>query len=97
MGRKHFSFLIILCSLGWGVVAGYAELVDRVVAIVNDDCIVLSELNEAVEPYVEQIRGANYPPEKEREMVFRLRQELLNKMIDEKLTSQETERLKGPG
>ena len=94
MGRKHFSFLIILCSLVWGVVAGYAELVDRVVAIVNDDCIVLSELNEAVEPYVEQIRGANYPPEKEREMVFRLRQELLNKMIDEKLTSQETERLK---
>ena len=94
MGRKHFSFLIILCSLVWGVVAGYAELVDRIVAIVNNDCIVLSELIEAVEPYVEQIRGANYPPEKEREMVFRLRQELLNKMIDQKLTSQETERLK---
>jgi len=94
MGRKYFSFLIILCSLVWGVVAGYAELVDRIVAIVNNDCIVLSELIEAVEPYVEQIRGANYPPEKEREMVFRLRQELLNKMIDQKLTSQETERLK---
>jgi peptidyl-prolyl cis-trans isomerase SurA len=74
-------------------VTGHAEMVDRIVAIVNDDCIVLSELDEAVSPYAEQIRGADYPPEVQREMLFRLRQDLLNKMIDQKLTSQESEKL----
>ncbi|UCD86905.1 MAG: peptidylprolyl isomerase [Desulfobacterales bacterium] len=90
---RHFCFLFILCGLAWGAVSGYAEVVDRIVAIVNDDCIALSELNEALKPYVEQIRGAHYPPEVEREMFFKLRQDMLNKMIDQKLTNQESERL----
>ena len=86
-------FLIILCSLVSGAVAGYAELADRIVAIVSDDVITLSELNGALEPYVQQIRAAHYSPEVGREMLFKLRQDILNKMIDEKLTYQETERL----
>ena len=83
----------MLCSLVSGPVAGYADLTDRIVAIVSDDIITLSELNEALEPYVRQIREAHYPPEVGREMLFKLRQDILNKMIDEKLTYQETERL----
>ena len=90
---NFFGFLIILCSLVSGAVAGYAELVDRIVAAVNDDAITLSELNEAIEPYVQQIREAHYPPEARREILFKLRQDILNKLIDEKLTSQETARL----
>lgn len=85
--------LTILCGFVSGAVAGYAELVDRIVAIVNDDVITLSELDEALDPYVRQIREAYYSPETKREMLFKLRQDILNKMIDEKLTSQETERL----
>jgi len=85
--------LFILCSVASGAVAGYAELADRIVAIVSDDVITLSELNEALEPYVQQMRQAHYPPEVRREMLFKLRQDILNKMIDEKLTYQETERL----
>jgi peptidyl-prolyl cis-trans isomerase SurA len=87
------AFLIILCSLVSGPVAGHAELADRIVAIVSDDVITLSELNEALEPYIQQIREAHYPPEVGREMLFKLRQDILNRMIDEKLTYQETERL----
>ena len=87
------AFLIILCSVISGAVAGYAELADRIVAIVSDDVITLSELNEALEPYAQQMRQAHYPPEVRREMLFKLRQDILNKMIDEKLTYQETERL----
>ncbi|MBW1676526.1 MAG: SurA N-terminal domain-containing protein [Deltaproteobacteria bacterium] len=90
---KLFGFLFILCCLVSGVVAGYAELADRIVAIVNDDVITLSELDEALEPYVRQVREAHYPPGAGREMLFKLRQDILNKMIDEKLTYQETERL----
>ena len=90
---KFFSLLIILSSLALGAAAGYTELVDRIVAIVSDDAITLSELNEAYLPFTQQIREANYPPEVEREMIFKLRQEVLNKLIDQKLTDQETERL----
>ena len=90
---KRFIFLTVLCGFVSGAVAGYAELVDRIVAIVNDDVITLSELDEALEPYVRQIRKAYYSPETKREMLFKLRQDVLNKMIDEKLTYQETERL----
>ncbi|MBW2175089.1 MAG: SurA N-terminal domain-containing protein [Deltaproteobacteria bacterium] len=91
---RYFSFLVIMCSLVWGVVAGYAEPVDRIVAIVNDDCIALSELQEALVPYVKQIRAASYSPQVEREMIFKLRQDILNRIIDQKLTQQETERQK---
>lgn len=90
---KFFSLLIILSSLALGAAAGYTELVDRIVAIVNDDAITLSELDEAYLPFAQQIREANNPPEVEREMIFKLRQEILNKLIDQKLTDQETERL----
>lgn len=90
---KRFIFLIILFGSAAGAVAGYAELVDRIVAIVNDDVITLSELDGALEPYVQQVREARYPRETKRQMLFKLRQDILNKMIDEKLTHQETERL----
>ncbi len=90
---KHCCFLFMLCSLVWSSVSGYAEVVDRIVAVVNGDCIALSELNEALKPYVEKIRGTHHPPEVAREMIFKLRQDMLNKMIDQKLTNQESERL----
>lgn len=90
---RFFNFFIILCSLAVGTVASYAELADRIVAAVNDDVITLSELNEAIEPYVRKIREAQYPQEVERKMLFKLREDILNKMIDQKLTDQETERL----
>jgi peptidyl-prolyl cis-trans isomerase SurA len=86
----------LFISLFWlllGAVAGYAELADRIVAIVNDDAITLSELNEAFEPYVQQMREARYPSGISREMLFKVREEMLNKMIDEKLAHQESERL----
>ena len=43
-------------------------------------------------PYVQKIREANYRQEVEREMIFKLRHDMLNKMIDEKLTDQESEK-----
>ncbi|NVL89421.1 MAG: peptidylprolyl isomerase [Desulfobacterales bacterium] len=91
---RFFNFFIILCSVALGTVAGYAELADRIVAAVNDDVITLSELDEAVEPYVLKIREAHYPQEVERRMLFKLREDILNKMIDHKLTDQETEKLR---
>ncbi|MGD9022715.1 MAG: peptidylprolyl isomerase [Deltaproteobacteria bacterium] len=90
---RYCNILIVIGCLTLSAAAGHAELVDRIVAIVNDECIALSELNEALDPFVQQIREAGHPPEVEREMIFRIREDLLDKMIDQKLTSQESERL----
>jgi len=66
-----------------------AEVVDRIVAVVNDDIIRLTELNKAVAALEEQIRLKKYAPEKEQEEIYRLRQEMLNSLIDDKLADQE--------
>ena len=70
-----------------------AELVDRVVAVVNDDVILLSELQEAIKPYVQRLSGLNYPPEKAAQMRFKIREDILDQLIDRQLTDQEVRRL----
>jgi peptidyl-prolyl cis-trans isomerase SurA len=71
-----------------------AEVIDRIVAVVNNDLISLEDLNNQVKPYLEKISAAGYPPDKERQMVFKVREEVLNQMIDQKLTDQEIARYK---
>jgi peptidyl-prolyl cis-trans isomerase SurA len=62
-----------------------AEVVDRIVAIVNNDIIRLVELNEEFEPIEKQIQSKKYPEEKEREIIYDKKMETLNNMVDEKL------------
>lgn len=70
-------------------VAGHAEVVDRIVAVVNEDIILLTELEAAVQPYMEKIKSSGYPPEKEQQMRYRVREDMIDKLVDEKLTAQE--------
>ena len=67
---------------------------DRVVAVVNDDIIPLFELNQAVKPYVDRIEALGYSLEKKRKMLFKVREDILNQLIDKKLTDQEIKRSK---
>jgi peptidyl-prolyl cis-trans isomerase SurA len=69
--------------------AGFAEVVDRIVAIVNDEVISLYELNKAMQPYIEQVRNSHYPQDVERQLTFEVRGKILNEMINERLTDQE--------
>lgn len=93
VAKKAFIPVLILLWLLLGAAAVCGELVDRIVAIVNDDTITLSELNEALGPYAGQIRESLYESEKKRKMLFKLREDILNRMIDQKLTDQESKRL----
>ncbi len=69
-----------------------AELVDRIVAVVNNDIVSLQELNRITKPYVERIKKNRYSSEKEQKMLFEIRRKALNQLIDEKLTDQELKR-----
>ena len=71
-----------------------AELIDRIVAVVNNDLISLEELDNQVKPYLEKINAMGYSPDKQRQMVFKVREDVLNQMIDQKLTEQEITRFK---
>lgn len=71
-----------------------AEVVDRIVAVVNDDIITLFELSRSFKPYEEKIRKLGYSTDKEHKILFKVREDMLNRLIDQKLKDQEIERLK---
>jgi len=65
------------------------ETVDRIVAYVNEDIIVLSELEDEIAPYAERVRQLGYDTEKQNEMLFKLREDMLGRLVEQKLTDQE--------
>ena len=89
--RRGILLTIGILSIGVAA-ASDAMLVDRIVAVVNEDIITLYDLNLALQPYQAKIKALNYSPEKEREALFKLRAEILNRIIDEKLTDQAVKR-----
>ena len=95
-GLGRFATLVIglaqVALLLLPTAAGFAEVVDRIVAIVNDEVISLYELNQATQPYIEQVRNSQYPEDVERQLMFEVRGKILNEMINEKLADQELKR-----
>ncbi len=73
--------------------AARAKLVDRVVAVVNNDIVKLSELEAVVAPVMQELERAGYPPEKEQEIAYKVREDALQGLIERKLVDQETKRL----
>jgi peptidyl-prolyl cis-trans isomerase SurA len=91
--KKIFYTLCFLGCCGV-VIAQDAQVVDRIVAVVNNDIIVLFELEQAYKPFADKIRTMGYPAQKEREMLYKVRRDILDKLIDQKLTDQEIKRAK---
>ena len=84
-------FLLISCFL-LHVRAEGRELVDRVVAVVNDEIILLSELNTVLEPYLAKIDNYDYPSEKQEQIIYKVREDVLDQLINEKLTDQQVKK-----
>ncbi|MEA1966698.1 MAG: SurA N-terminal domain-containing protein [Thermodesulfobacteriota bacterium] len=85
--------LIILTALFFFFGVASAEVVDRIVAVVNNDVLTLTELNKALLPYVDKINSAGYSDEKKEKLLYKIRQDMLSRMVDRKLTDQEVARL----
>lgn len=84
--------LLILIVSATATASAAAEVLDRIVAVVNEDIILLSELNERMAPYRQRIRQQNFDAEQERQTIFQVREEMLHRLVDEKLTDQEVQR-----
>jgi peptidyl-prolyl cis-trans isomerase SurA len=82
----------------WGVLAGAllaagdgrAELVDRIVAIVNEDIILLSDLEQAMAPLREKLKQSGYSEAQQRIYLSDQQAPMLQKMIDDKLDRKST-------
>ena len=68
------------------------DMVDRIVAVVNDEIISLYELDQAFQPILLKIRASNYSAAQEQQLISQVRRRVLDQLIDQKLTDQELKR-----
>ncbi len=85
---KHIFFILFLTL--FIPLHCQAELVDRIVAKVNDDVITLSEFNEEGEGTFEKIRE-NAPSDQIRSSIRQAKKDILSGLIDRMLISQKAE------
>lgn len=89
--RKKWIFkialLITIAHFCPGGVLNAAEVIDKIVAVVNEDVITRSELEESMHPFVADYR-LRYGEENLSDRMDEARQDALNRMIEEKLILQ---------
>ena len=98
-GVSHFcKGLIILPFLVFGLWvllpnSGPAEVIERIVALVNNQVITLSELDEMGKPLLDQVRKTAFPAERE-EQLKKARREVLDHLIESRLLEEEMKKRK---
>lgn len=70
----------------------YAEVVDRIVAIVNNDIITLSELNKAAQPYRQNVEASQNSNARKKELLRQMETDMLNQLVETSLANQEAEK-----
>jgi len=75
-------------------IAAEAAVVDRIVAVVNEDIITLYDIETVLRPMVNNLKAQGLSPERDRQVVANLRSEMLDNLINTKLTEQEVKRYK---
>lgn len=91
------GLVLLLIAAGGAEIAaassGTPEVIDRIVAEVNDDAITLFELEQAARPFIERSRTMDGSAGQEHRLQYEIREKVLGQMIDQKLTDQEVKRL----
>jgi peptidyl-prolyl cis-trans isomerase SurA len=80
-------FLGIILALILGISTASAEVVDRILAKVNDDIITLSEVNRRMAEYRKELE-AKYTGQQLQDMIQKLEKQILESLIEEKLLYQ---------
>ena len=84
-------FVLIICSLMLLCVPVGAEVVDKIVAVVNDEIITLTEFNTAFEPYLKNIED-NYKGKDKGAIINQAKEAFLNRLVDNLLIEQEAKK-----
>ncbi len=93
MGKKinWVVFALLILSFGFCGPAS-ADVIDKIVAIVNTDIITQFQLSREIAPFIEKIESSGYSSEKQNEMLQDVRKKVLDRLIDNSLTQQEARR-----
>jgi peptidyl-prolyl cis-trans isomerase SurA len=83
-------FLIIISFIFcW---SAFGEVVDKIVAIVNNDIVTLVQLNKGTQNYRIKIDAGSYSEDQKQTMLREVNDNILNALIDQSLTHQEAKR-----
>lgn len=88
---KKVFMILVLFALQAGN-ASHAAVMERIVAVVNNDIVTLTELNNEAEPYLSRIEKT-YTGNEKNKLVQDTRRTVLNRMVDQILIRQEAKRL----
>ena len=80
---------VLVVGFTWGA---NAQVVDRIVAVVNNEIILLSELNKAVYPYRKNIEASDESLDRQQAMIADVQGKMLQQLVDRSLTFQEAKR-----
>jgi parvulin-like peptidyl-prolyl isomerase len=86
---KRLKAILAAAAMLFLCASAEAEVADRIVAVVNDEVITLSELNSAFEPYQTKLE-ASYTGAGREKALTEAREALLNRMIDNLLMEQQS-------
>jgi len=89
--RKSFYWVIILLFIFF--VKGYADVIDGIAAIVNNEIIYISDLNYALKPYKMKLQHLPIAKEKKIKQLKMIKKQLLDNLINEKLIEQKAKEL----
>ncbi|MCK5098164.1 MAG: SurA N-terminal domain-containing protein [Desulfobacteraceae bacterium] len=92
MAKKINVFIVMLIMVCVAPTISHSEVIDKIVAIVNEDIITLVELNKAIKPYLAEVEKTAYSNERKEQIINKLQHDMLGKLIEFKLTEQEAER-----
>ena len=91
MGRCFRLSLLAAAVFFSFAAAAPAAVVDRIVAVVNDEIVTLSDLERAFEPYKEKFE-ATYQGSDREKALREAKNEILNRLVDNRLMEQEAKR-----
>jgi len=87
--KKAIVACLLIGLAGTGVLAAAPQVVEEIVAVVNDDIITLSQYKQQFEIQSQQLKAANLPKEEYDKQYKIMKTELLNAMITELLILQQ--------
>lgn len=91
MIRSAVFWLVFYFFVCFPIVSVKAAIVDRNVAIVNEETITLSEVDDIGKAYFQQI-AKNVPPEQREAAIAQTRRQIIEKLIDQRLLLQEAKK-----
>ncbi|SKA71658.1 SurA N-terminal domain-containing protein [Desulfobaculum bizertense] len=92
MHRSYKTILALLFVLCFSSVAWSAQVVDRIVAVVNGEIITLFDLNERIKPFLDRFQGKTLT-DADKRAILQLKHQMLDGMVNNILIKQEGDRL----